>query len=249
MFEQTFPIDPKSVVSDIVTGDYRTAEVFKRFGIGYCCGGKWPLDIACEMQGVDIAMLMAELKNASRTIPVSNQLDFAGWDTVFLINYIINIHHRYLEKNLPLVIKLVNEFATEHRKRFNWVDLLEQKLQLFAAQMLLCVKKEEEVLFQYIRHLANAHQSKEPYAKLLVRTLRKPVEDAMSNDFNKINNLVKSIREITGNYTPAPNACTSHKVVMSKLKELDNDTVHHLHLEQSILYPRAIGIEKELLEM
>ena len=96
MFLQTFEINRKSLVAEIVAQDYRTAEVFRRHGIGYCCGGKWPMDMACEMRGIDAEKIQAELEAATRTIHISNLLDFANWGIDFLIDYIINVHHRYL---------------------------------------------------------------------------------------------------------------------------------------------------------
>src|SRR6187200_2383942 len=100
MFLKPFDIDQKLSVSEIVAKDYRAAEVFRRYGIGYCCGGKWPMDIACKMQGVDAEKVQAELKAATRTVHISNQLDFGSWDMDFLIDYIINVHHRYLQISL-----------------------------------------------------------------------------------------------------------------------------------------------------
>ncbi len=247
MFLQPFEINRESLVADIVGQDYRTAEVFRRYGIGYCCGGKWPMQLACEMQGVDTGKLQAELEKAIRTIPVCNQLDFTEWDIDFLINYIINIHHQYLRKNLPLVQTLVSDFSKEHIKKFTWLGELERKMDLLSAQLLTSMKKEEEVLFPYIRQVAHAHKDKEAYAGLLVRTLRKPVEEAMFSDYDKTTEIVSSIREITDRYAIPSNVCTSHKVVMAKLREQDNDIIHHLYLEQSILFPRAIAIEKEVL--
>lgn len=249
MLSTTLEIDPSLSVSDLVARDYRTAEVFRRYGISYCCGGKWPIDLVCEMQGVDRGVLMKELQRASSTIPVSNQLDFENWETGFLINYIINVHHRYLEKTLPLVSSLVGDFTVEHGKKFEWLVDLEQTLKLLSAHLLTSIRKEEDVLFKYIQHLAHAYKGKEAYAILLVRTLRKPIGAEVSNDHSKIEELLHSIRTITNLYIAPPNVCTSHKVVMAKLKEMDDDIMQHSHLEQTILYPRALAMETEVLAM
>src|SRR5690349_17229608 len=104
MFLQSIDIDPKLSVSEIVARDYRTAEVFRRYGIGYCCGGKWPLDVACEIQGVDAVQVKQDLEKVVRTVMVSNQLDYYSWNIDFLIDYIVHMHHQYLEKTLPGVM-------------------------------------------------------------------------------------------------------------------------------------------------
>jgi len=249
MFLQPFEINSKLSVSEIVAKDYRTAEVFRRYGIGYCCGGKWPLDMACEMQGVDISALNRELKTAVRTIHISSQIDFASWDTDFLIDYIINVHHQYLKNALPQTQTALIDFAKEHAKKYVYIEDLEKQFDLLIKQLTASMKREEEVLFPYIRQVAHAHKDKQQYAVLLVKTLRKPVEDTMFKGHETVSDLILSIRKITNHYTTPENVCTSHKVVIAKLKELDNDIIQHLYLEQSILFPRAIAIEKEVLAM
>jgi regulator of cell morphogenesis and NO signaling len=108
---------------------------------------------------------------------------------------------------------------------------------------------EEEILFPYIRQIAHAYKSRESYAGLLVRTLRKPVENVMQHEHETISKILNRIRLLTDNYQSPPNACVSHGVTFSLLKELDNDLVQHVYLENQILFPRAIAMEKELLIM
>lgn len=249
MFLQSFEINRKSLVADIVAKDYRTADVFRRYGIGYCCGGKWPMEMACEMRGIDAEKILAELETATRTIHVSNLLDFANWDIDFLINYIINVHHRYLKKSWPETQLLLGEFAKEHVKKFPHLAELEKQFDLLIKQLLPSIQREEEVIFPYIRQIAHAHQHKEPYAALFVRTMRKPVEETMFKGHEIVSDIILSIRTLTNTYNTPENVCISHKVVIAKLKELDNDLMQHLYLEQSVLFPRAMAIEKEVLSV
>ncbi len=249
MFLLPFDINNKLSVAEIVAKDFRTAEVFRKHGIGYCCGGKWPVDIACEMQGVDMGLLNSELKKAIRTIHVSNQLDFNNWDISFLIDYIINVHHGYLKNTFPITQQMLNDFVKEHGKKFTYLPELENQFENLLRKIMLSMEKEEEVIFPYIRQLIYAHKNKEPYAALFVRTLRKPVEEIMFKGHEIAAEILFSIRKLTNSYTTPENVCTSHKVVIAKLKELDNDLAQHLYLEQSILFPRAIAIEQEVLQM
>lgn len=249
MFLQPFEINRKSSVADIVAQDYRTADVFRRHGIGYCCGGKWPMEIACEMRGLDAEKMQAELEAATRTIHVSNLLDFADWNIDFLVDYLINVHHRYLKKALPETQQILGDFSKEHTKKFPWLADLEKQFDLLVKRLLPSIQKEEEVLFPYIRQIVHAHKGKEPYAALLVRTLRKPVEDTMYKGHETVSDIILSIRNLTNKYTTPENVCISHKVVIAKLKELDNDLMQHLYLEQSVLFPRAMAIEKEVLSL
>jgi regulator of cell morphogenesis and NO signaling len=103
------------------------------------------------------------------------------------------------------------------------------------------------VIFPYIKQISHAYQSSEPYAALLVRTLRKPVEEMMHREHEQVMDYLRLSREITSNYVPPADACVTHRVCFSQLQELDNDLVQHVHLETDILFPKALAMEKELL--
>jgi len=247
MYLKSLEINNKLSVSEIVATDYRTAEVFRLHGISYCCGGKWPLDMACEIAGVDIKKISKDLEHATRQAHGYMLHDFENWDIDFLIDYIITIHHSYLKKNLPSTQQLLAEFAKEHSKKFSWLADLEKKFALLVDQLQFSMKEEENNLFPYIRQLVHAHRDKEPYALLLVKTLRKPLGETMSKSYRMITGIILHIRELTSTYCSPENVCTSHKVVLAKLLELDQDIMQHLYLEEAVLFPRAIAIEKEML--
>ena len=198
---------------------------------------------------MDADKVQLELEAAVRTINVSNQLDFADWDIDFLLDYVVNVHHHYLKKTLPQTKILLSEFAKEHAKKFPWLTELEAKFNELVEHLLPVAKQEEEVIFPYIRRLAHANEDKEPYAAMLIRTMRKPVEETMFNSHETVTEIVLSIRDITNKYYTPENVCISHKVVLAKLKELDNDLMQHLYLEQSVLFPRAMAIEKQILDI
>src|SRR5690242_16599354 len=96
MFLQNIPVTEESFVSEIVRNDYRTARVFRKYNIDYCCGGKWPLRMVCDNKGLDFSSIKRELALSVRTIQLSNSTRFDTWSIDFLTDYIINIHHHYL---------------------------------------------------------------------------------------------------------------------------------------------------------
>jgi len=110
------------------------------------------------------------------------------------------------------------------------------------------MKQEEEIFFPYIKQIHHAYKHRESYARLLIRTLRKPIEEVMLKEHEATGSSLLRLRKITNNYTPPEKACITHKVTFAKLKELDKDLVQHIHLESNILFPKAIKMEQELLE-
>jgi regulator of cell morphogenesis and NO signaling len=248
MFLNHNRISEQSFVSDIVTQDYRTADVFRKYDIEYCCGAKWSLDSICLMKGLDISEITTELEQATRNIQLSNKLHFDEWPVDFLADYVVNVHHSYAKHSMPEIKELLKFFVAEHVKKYPVLSELEIEYNKLYKEVFPHMKQEEEILFPYIKQIYHAHNSKESYASLLVRTLRKPVEEVMAKDHESAMKHLHKLRELTNDYTPPSIACVSHRVNFAKLRELDNDLTQHIHLENNILFPKAIAIEKELLK-
>jgi len=248
MYQNIYKIEPFSFVTDIVVHDYRTADVFRKYDIDFCCGGKWPLDIACQNKNLPIEEVMRELQKIVTQSPSNAAVDFDSWEIDFLVDYIYNVHHRYLKKALLEVKEQVQRFLDDHRKKFPELEEIETIMNQFMKDFPPHMKQEEEVFFPYIKQIHHAYKHRESYARLLIRTLRKPIEEVMIKEHDITGSALHRLRKITNNYTPPEKACITYKITFSKLKELDKDLVQHIHLESNILFPKAIKMEQELLE-
>lgn len=233
-------------VAEIVREDYRTADVFKKYGINFCCGGKVSLAEACAVKNVDLELLNGEIEKATRNITISNALPFNHWEIGFLVDYIINVHHAYLKQALPAIEVNLLAFVNSHRKQHPELQDLYDAFVTLSAFLQKHNLHEEEVIFPYIKQIDNAHRRRESYGNLFVRTLRKPLH-SIELEHKRIADLLESIRRITNHYNYPDNACTNHRVIFNKLKEFDNDIVQHKHLEMNVLFPKAIDMEKVLL--
>src|SRR5687767_14437859 len=117
MFLRT-DIRDDSYITDIVAGDYRTAMVFRKYNIDFCCGGKRTLYALCEERELNIDVLRQELYDAMRVFHLSSSINFSDWNTDFLIDYIVNVHHEYLTLNFPEIIDTVERFALGHKEKY-----------------------------------------------------------------------------------------------------------------------------------
>ena len=241
-------IDKQSFVSDIVKRDYRTAVVFRRHGIEYCCGARFPLELVCSLKGLDLESICEELETASQTVTIPGPLRFEEWDPAFLADYIVHIHHDYLKSTLPAALETIEEFSEGHKKKFTQLPELVAIFSGMVKELLNHLEYEEEIIFPYVKQIAHAYKQRESYASLLVRTLRKPVEEVMQHEHRFVEEALTRIHELTNNYFIPAEACTSHKVSFLTLRDLEKDILQHLHLENDILFPKAIGMEKELLK-
>ena len=247
VFLQPATIDKASSVTDIVLNNYRTADVFFKYNIEFCCGGKWPLEMACTAQNLDVTETIQALEKSSMPLHSSTAAEAHNWSTGFLIDFIINVHHEYLRTALPITKEYINRFMEGHQTKFPWLQQLQAIITELHNKVIPFLRIEEETFFPYIDQITNAYVHGEPYAALFAETLRKPLQATMRQEWERINSLVRQMRQLTNDYTIPENACVTHKVTFLKLQELDNDITQHLYLENAILLPRAIKIEKELL--
>src|SRR5688572_32911235 len=118
MFLNQLEIGPASKAREIVELDHRTAAIFDRYGIRYCCGLQRPLDEVCAVSGTDLGAVLADLHRVSRTISLSPETSYDTWSVDFMIDYISNIHHAYLFTNLPLVSDALYGFVLEHKNKY-----------------------------------------------------------------------------------------------------------------------------------
>ena len=193
-------------------------------------------------------MLLEELKQSSRNVCVPGSIDYREWDIDFMADYIIHLHHVYLKKALPDITKMLRSFLESHEKKYPHVLEVEKYLLQLSNGLLPHLQHEEEIIFPYVKQIAHAYKNSESYARLLVRTLRKPVQQIMATEHKRIAAITQRIQELSDDYTSPPGACISHKVLLAKLKELHGDLEQHIYLEKDILFPKAVSMEKELLD-
>jgi regulator of cell morphogenesis and NO signaling len=159
------------------------------------------------------------------------------------------MHHDYLRRVFPLLKEQLSEFVANHKNRFPELPDLEAKVDTLQGRMMGQLSEEEEIIFPYIRQLENAYKDKDKdkYGVLFVRAMRKPLDAFLKKAQDWLPAQLIDIRKITNNYICPPNACIKHRVVFGLLQELDNDIQQHFYLENDILLPRAIEMQRELL--
>jgi regulator of cell morphogenesis and NO signaling len=241
--------DKNATITSIVASNHRAAQVFQKYGIEFCCGGNVAFNIACESRGLDPAIIELELQETcSRPyIPVAVQIE--SWDIDFLTAYIVNVHHQPLRQSLAAVLTFLERFVAGHEKKFPYLPELMLAFQELSAEVLIQFVHEEEIIFPYIKQIAHALNDRESYAGLLVRTLRKPVENIIRYEHKAVKRILERMRTLTDNYLIPSNACPNHRVTFLTLAEIDSDLMQQFHLEADILFPKALAIETELLAL
>lgn len=233
-------ITAKSIVGELVAADYRTATVFKNHKIDFCCKGNRTIDEVCNKNQLDTEQLIEELNQLTEKSNYSTT-DFASWDSDLLADYIEKKHHRYVEQKIPELKAYLNKIAKVHGQRHPELIEIEQLFTASAHELLQHMQKEENILFPFVRTMANGAQLERPH----FGTVQNPIKMMMHEHDNE-GERFRKIAELSDNYTPPADACTTYKVAFGMLKEFEEDLHLHIHLENNILFPRAIKAEKTM---
>ncbi len=234
----------ESIVGDLVAQDYRTASVFKSHGIDFCCKGNRSIEEVCEKENIDSEILINELITAQHSVDSSSN-DYQSWDLDLLADYIEKKHHRYVQKTIPELRAYLHKVAKVHGQRHPELIEIENLFNDSSHELLNHMQKEERILFPYIKQMVEKENIQEKLPKPHFGTVQNPIQ-MMKHEHENEGDRFRRISELSNNYNPPMDACTTYRVAFSLLKEFEEDLHLHIHLENNILFPGAIVKEKSL---
>lgn len=224
----------KLTVGEIVANDFRAASVFKNAGIDFCCGGKKGLSESCEEKGINPETLANELSELESQ-PASASLNFKDWDAGFLSDYIMNTHHRFVLKNLPELVFYTRKIATVHGGHHPELNDIAELFAKISDELLQHLRNEEEVLFPAIRK-AMTDPSADTGKTIISEITR------MSGEHEFAGGAMDSISAISHHYLVPADGCNTYRVTYQLLEQFEDDLHIHVHLENNILYPKALAL-------
>ena len=231
-----------TTIGDFVAKDYRTAAIFSKYGIDFCCKGQRTIDEVCKKQNINEPNLLEEL-NAVLATKNDSGIDFSSCPLDLLIDYIKKTHHRYVEEKtqviIPFLDKLCSVHGSNHPELFEINTLFKESAQELASHM----KKEELILFPFVKEMINATKSHGSIGKPFFGTVKNPIA-AMMDEHDNEGERYRTISTLTNNYVTPEDACNTYKVTYSMLEEFEQDLHKHIHLESNILFPKAKALEK-----
>lgn len=236
-------VEKGETVGQLAAKDLRKAEVFKKFGIDFCCGGKKNLKQVCEEKGLDLAAVEAALDNVRETAPASEHYD--RWNPDFLADYIYNKHHVYYYDEAPVIADLLAKVINRHGEHYPELQQVYTLYRSLTQELDSHFAKEEKVLFPFIKALVQAKNSGNTEALKTQFSLAAPVQ-MMEAEHEVAGEILEELNKVTNGYTAPEGACNSFQFLYKKLKALDDDLHQHIHLENNILFPKALALEKEL---
>lgn len=230
----------REIIGDIVATNFRAAGVFERFGIDFCCGGRRSLADACRSVAADPAAVIQALQALPPDASADD--DVARWRPDRLIDHILRVHHAYVREALPLIAGYLAKLQDVHGARHPELARVAAVFAQVADDLQQHMMKEEQVLFPYVRDLEA--QADRPCGVRMspFGTVANPIR-MMEREHREVADALHQIRDLTGNYTPPADGCTTYQVCLAELDRFERDLHRHVHLENNVLFPRAIELE------
>lgn len=237
-------IQQDQIIGELVANDYRTASVFKKYGIDFCCQGNRTINDACEAKKIDEKLVVDDLNNLLNS-KADGGIDFQSWPLDLLADYIEKKHHRYVEEKSMEIKPYLDKICRVHGERHPELLEIKEHFNATAGELAMHMKKEELILFPFIKKMVKAKQENTKLDKPNFGTVENPIQ-MMMDEHTTEGDRFRKIEEISNNYTPPENACNTYRVTFALLNEFEQDLHMHIHLENNILFPRAIELEKQL---
>lgn len=230
-------------VRDYAIETPQTIPVFEKLGIDFCCGGNRPLEEACAAANLKLADVLASLEAALATPVQRSEKELQAGSLAELIAHIVGTHHVYLRRELPQIEKLADRVYEKHGANHPELAQVRSVFHGLADELMLHLMKEENILFPYVERMEESVLQREPILPPPFGTVANPVR-MMEHEHDSAGEALKAVRKATHSFTPPEDACTSYRALYTALENLERDLHQHIHLENNVLFPRALAMEK-----
>jgi regulator of cell morphogenesis and NO signaling len=237
-------LDAARTVKELAIEIPNATRTFEKLGIDYCCGGSRTLSDACRHAHVPLEKVVNELEQGSDFKPgeQSGAQEVARGTLAQLVEHIVGKHHVYVKQELPRLEQLLRKVVAVHGEGHPELRGIQQAFQGMSTELTMHMMKEEHILFPYIVAMETAVSSGRPIPRPAFGSVSNPV-NMMELEHESAGAALKEISSLSSNYQPPESACFSYRTLYAALKDFEADLHQHIHLENNILFPRAIAME------
>jgi regulator of cell morphogenesis and NO signaling len=228
----------QKTIGEMAAADERAIQVFETYGIDFCCGGQKSFGEACAEKGLDIGQVLQELELASQAASGPGE-HYDQWELDFLADYIVNQYHTYTKSMLIRVSDFAAKVAEVHGDRHPETRLIAQLWGELSQEMTAHLQKEEMLLFPLIKRLVRGEEHGQPLAGST-----QPVIQEMEAEHEAVGDSLAEIETLSHGFTLPQEACNTYRALYGYLAEFDQATKKHVHLENNILFPKAVRLEE-----
>ncbi|MGB3343421.1 MAG: iron-sulfur cluster repair di-iron protein [Aequorivita sp.] len=238
-------ISPQKLIQEFVADDYKTAEVFSKYGIDFCCRGNRTIDDVCAQEQIDKEALLSDLASISQT-KSAQSIDYKSWPLDLLIDYIEKKHHRYVTEKSPVINFYLDKIANVHGERHPELFEIKQLFKESSENLLSHMVEEEGIFFPYIKRMFEANETgKLPTKPEGYESIDSPIAKLMEeHDDEGVR--FREMARLSDNFTTPADGCNTYKVAFELLRDFQDDLHLHIHLENNILFLQARVLENSL---
>lgn len=232
-------------VGDIAAANPAAKKVLEEAGVDYCCGGAKSLNQACTHTGVSAEEILRRLQE-NRHQAGPEEANWAGAPLADLTKHIVEEHHQYVRGAVPRISALLAKVKAKHGESHPELAAIEKEFLGLGQEMYAHMQKEEQILFPYIEKLERATEGREQLEPPFFQTVRHPVH-VMMKEHDSAGQALNGMRRLSTGYQAPAEACESYREAYRSLEEFEADMHAHVHLENNILFPRAVEVEAKML--
>lgn len=236
---------PQRKIKDIVAENFHAVELFEKYKIDFCCKGNRSVQEALDEKKLSIPKFYKELSNVYQSNSAEKH-NYNEWDLVELYEYIVRTHHTYVKSAIPLITLHIEKVINAHAKKYPFLLEVQHVFGLVANEMNGHMMKEENILFPLIKYLVDTQKFNEKPKTGGFGTIKNPIRQ-MEAEHVSAGGATEKLRELTDDYQLPEDACATFQVLYKELNEFEIDLHKHVHLENNILFPKAIKLEEKLL--
>jgi regulator of cell morphogenesis and NO signaling len=236
-------VTAEKTVRELALESASATRIFEKLGIDYCCGGNKSLEQACRVANLSMDEVIDSLEMADQAARAQQSVrDWQKEPLAELISHIQSTHHKYTREELARIAPLLDKVCSVHGKNHPELLQIRSSFQALSAELTMHLMKEENVLFPYIARMEEAAIQNEPVVPSPFGSVQNPVS-MMEHEHDSAGNALRAMRQASGGYTLPPDVCVSYHALYQALAEFEADLHQHIHLENNILFPRAVAME------
>ncbi len=236
----------EQTLAEIVTRHPMASAVFERHKLDYCCRGKRTLQDACENDPLLLNTVTTEVERVTRLEGgLSTYPEFDHLSLEELVQYIIGKHHHYVRSAMPLLDAHLRKVAGKHGERHPELHRIQHLFAQVKDDMDQHMFKEERILFPRILEIERAAQSASMHWIPDRHYITAPIH-VMEAEHDEAGTALAEIHQLSSAYTPPDDACTTYRLVFEELKAFEQDLHQHVHLENNLLFPKAVALQQTI---
>lgn len=237
-------LDPNKTVRDVAVEIPGATRIFEKLNIDYCCGGNQLLGEACNRAGVKVDAISRWLEAGKDALLKSDAVNPPMQSLAELATYIVTKHHVYTREAMQRISLLVAKVCSAHGANHPELLQIQSEFQTLSAELAPHMMKEENILFPYIARLEAAVKTNGPAPFAPFGTVQNPIA-MMMHEHEAAGEILKTIRNLSSDFSVPADACISYQTLYEAIHEFEADLHQHIHLENNILFPKAVGFEGE----